>query len=493
LTLAPATPDGESPLTDVPVRELPLERFDGVLSPEGAKRMHMYLDAAGPLLQGRTIWNVNSTQRGGGVAELLAALIPYSRGAGVDARWVVATGHDGFFTLTKRIHNRLHGAVGDGGPLGEDERRAYEAALAPAAGELASRIKPDDVVILHDPQTAGLIPGLKKTGVPIVWRAHIGVDAPGELARSAWAFLRPYVNEADVCVFSRPSYVWDGIPPERCAFISPSIDPFSPKNEALDDTTVASILAAADVRDGQAAAPARFTRVDGSSGEVTSKVVFERERRLRAGEPFVLQVSRWDRLKDPVGVIDGFARYVAPFTDAHLVYAGPAVEAVADDPEGAQVLDRVRAYRLTLHADVQARVHLAMVPMGDLEENAAIVNALQRAASVVVQKSLAEGFGLTVAEAMWKSRPVVASAVGGIVDQIEDGRSGLLLPDPRDGAAYAAAVLRLVNDKDEAKRLGDAARERVREHFLSDRSLIDYLKLMAPLIGVPVDGALPGS
>ena len=188
-------------------------------------------------------------------------------------------------------------------------------------------------------------------------------------------------------------------------------------------------------------------------------------------------------------MIDGFARYVAPRTDAHLVYAGPAVEAVADDPEGAQVLDRVRAYRLTLPADVRARVHLAMVPMGDLEENAAIINAMQRAAAVVVQKSLAEGFGLTVAEAMWKARPVVASAVGGIVDQIEHERSGLLLPDPRDGVAFGAAVVRLLGDEQEAGRLGLGGRERVREHFLSDRSLIDYLKLMAPLVGAQLEAS----
>ena len=357
---------------------------------------------------------------------------------------MVANGHDGFFTLTKRLHNRLHGAVGDGGPLGEEERRMYERSIAPAARELAARIRPGDIAILHDPQTAGLIPALKATGIPVVWRAHIGVDAPGELARSAWDFLLPYVGAADVCVFSRPSYVWDGIPRERCAFISPSIDPFAPKNDELDAATISSILAAADVREGSPAVPPRFTRVDGTVGEVASKVLFDREQPLGPEQPFVLQVSRWDRLKDPVGVIDGFARYIAPRTDAHMVYAGPAVEAVADDPEGAQVLDRVRAYRHTLPADVRARVHLAMVPMGDLEENAAIINAMQRAAAVVVQKSLAEGFGLTVAEAMWKARPVVASAVGGIVDQIEHERSGLLLPDPRDGVAFGAAVVRLL-------------------------------------------------
>ena len=471
------------PLTEVPVRELPLERFDGVLSAAGAERLHHYLAMAAPLFEGRTVWNLNSTQRGGGVAEMLAALVPYARGAGVDARWLVVQGHDGFFALTKRLHNRLHGSAGDGGPLGDAERREYEDALAPAGRELTGMIGPRDGVILHDPQTAGLIPVLKRLGVPVVWRAHIGVDAPGRLARSAWAFLHPYVSLADVCVFSRPSYVWDGIAPERCAFISPSIDPFAAKNEELDDATVRAILAVTGLRDGApgAAAP-RFTRMDGSSGEVRRSVAVDRAAPLGLSDQYVLQVSRWDALKDPEGVIDGFARYVAPVTDAHLVYAGPAVEAVSDDPEGAQVLDRARAHRHALPQDVRARVHLAMLPMDDLEENAAIVNALQRAAAVVVQKSLAEGFGLTVAEAMWKARPVVASAVGGIVDQIEHERSGLLLSDPRDGVAFGAAIRRLLLDPDEASALGLAGRERVRDHFLSDRSLIDYTKLMAPLL-----------
>lgn len=471
-------------LVEVPVRALSLQRFDGVLTADGAARMHRYLAAAEPLFHGRTIWNINSTQRGGGVAEMLAALVPYARGAGVDARWLVVNGHDAFFALTKRLHNRLHGAAGDGGPLGDVERRAYEEAVAPAGRVLAGMVGPRDVVILHDPQTAGLIPVLKSLGVPVVWRAHIGVDAPGDLARSAWSFLQPYVRSADVCVFSRPSYVWDGIPEERCAFISPSIDPFAPKNQDMDAATVEAILRAAGIREGGSGGGARpqFTRMDGSSDEVRRQVTADRDRPLGPSEPFVLQVSRWDALKDPEGVIDGFARYVAPVTDAHLIYAGPAVDAVADDPEGAQVLDRARALRRELPDDVRSRVHLAMLPMDDLEENAAIVNALQRAASVVVQKSLAEGFGLTVAEAMWKARPVVASAVGGIVDQIEHERSGLLLPDPRDGVAYGAAIRRLLHDRAAADALGLAGRERVREHFLSDRSLIDYLTLMAPLV-----------
>ena len=197
----------------------------------------------------------------------------------------------------------------------------------------------------------------------------------------------------------------------------------------------------------------------------------------------MLQVSRWDRLKDPEGVIRGFAEHAeAHETGAHLIYAGPAVEAVSDDPEGKQVLDEAIALREALPDEAQRSIHLVCLPMDDAEENAAIVNALQRAADVVVQKSIAEGFGLTVAEAMWKGRPVVATAVGGIQDQIVDGETGALLADARDLDAYGAAVRALLEDPDRARRMGEAAKARVRDRFLGARSLLDYLNLISRLL-----------
>jgi trehalose synthase len=209
---------------------------------------------------------------------------------------------------------------------------------------------------------------------------------------------------------------------------------------------------------------------------------------LAPGDRYVLQVSRWDSLKDPIGVIEGFANHIAPHTDAHLVYAGPDVTAVADDPEGAEVYALARARREALPPAGRDRVHLALLPMEDFDENAVIVNALQRDADVVVQKSLAEGFGLTVAEAMWKHRPVVASRIGGIQDQIEHGVSGLLLDDPSDLAAYGAAVLELLADPARAAAMGDAAHERVRDRFLGTHSLLDYLALFERLL----DPSTPG-
>jgi trehalose synthase len=412
---------------------------------------------------------------------MLVTVLAYARGAGVDARWLVVGGGPEFFTLTKRIHNRLHGSPGDGGELGAAERAVYEATLAQPAAELRALLAPDDLVILHDPQTAGLIPAVRAWGVPVVWRCHVGLDHANALAQEAWTFLEPYVLQADAYVFSREAFVWEDLDPARRAIIAPSIDAFAPKNQELEPALVQAILVAAGLRTGRSG-PARFRRLDGSEGEVRRRAHMVEERPLDAGERHVLQVSRWDSLKDPLGVIAGFADHVARCTDAHLVYAGPDVMAVADDPEGAGVFGAARELWHTLPAAVRERVHLALLPMEDAEENAVIVNALQRDAAVVVQKSLAEGFGLTVAEAMWKSRPVVASRIGGIQDQIEDGRSGILLDDPRDLEAYGAAVRALLEDPARAAAMGRAAHERVRDRFLGTHSLLDYLTLLERLL-----------
>jgi trehalose synthase len=206
------------------------------------------------------------------------------------------------------------------------------------------------------------------------------------------------------------------------------------------------------------------------------------ERALAPDEKVIMQLSRWDRLKDPAGVIKAFAGYVAPTCDAHLLLVGPATDSVSDDPEGAAVLAAVRRAFGALAPDVRQRVHLASLPMEDDEENAAIVNALQRHATIVVQKSLAEGFGLTVAEAMWKARPVVASRVGGIEEQIVDRESGILIANPRDLEATGRAIVDLLADPQRAQRIGDAAKRRIREAFLAPRHLQRYFELIQRLI-----------
>jgi trehalose synthase len=428
--------------------------------------------------EGRAVWHVSSTLHGGGVAELLHSLLPYVRGAGIDTRWVVIRERPQFFALTKRLHNLLHDA-GDGEPLNAAERRLYEEAREDGGGHLAALVRPGDVVFLHDPQTAGLAEIAKATGATVLWRCHVGVDRPGEAARSAWRFLTPYVEAADLYVFSRREYVWETLDPDRARIMTPSLDPFSPKNEELGAEAVEAIVGAIGLGPSPNGGAPSFRRADDSPGRVERRATLLQEQPLGTNVPAVVQISRWDRLKDHLGLLRGFAAHLAG-GDAHLVLAGPEAGAVTDDPEGEVVWKEVEAAWRELPADRRAAVHLVNLPMADQDENAAIVNALQRRAQVVVQKSLAEGFGLTVAEAMWKGRPVVGARVGGIQDQIVDGVSGLLA-DPADDAAVAAAIGSLLADRARAAALGAAARERVTEHFLGGARLAEYAQLLIEL------------
>ncbi|MDQ6748780.1 MAG: glycosyltransferase [Candidatus Dormibacteraeota bacterium] len=468
----------------VTIAPLPPERYEEVLSPALLTEFQQDRQRARAVFEGRTIWNVNSTASGGGVAEMLRSLIAYAQGAGVDARWAVIGGTPDFFAVTKRIHNHLHGFKGDGGPLGADQRRQYEEALAGSSEELSHLVGPRDIVLLHDPQTAGLIPRLKALGVPVVWRCHVGIDEPGDLARNAWNFLIDDVRQADAYIFSRRSFVWAGLEDAKTALIMPSIDAFSPKNRELDAGAVEAILAGSGLVEGATPSAERaiYLRQDGTEAAIEHRATLYQDAPLRLHQRTILQVSRWDSLKDPLGVITGFAEHVAPHTDAHLVYAGPAVEAVSDDPEGKAVLEQAITTWRALPRQQRERIHLATLPMDDGEENAAMVNALQRHSYAVVQKSTAEGFGLTVAEAMWKARPVVASRIGGIQDQIEDGRTGILLQDPADLLAYGRAVVDLLEDSERARTIGEAAQERVRDEFLGARSLVQYMQLLGGLI-----------
>ena len=454
------------------------ERFASVLSPGEYEALLGLVEHAARELHGRVIWNVNSTAKGGGVVEMLRPLLGYCRGAGVEARWAVIPGQSEFFAITKRLHNRLHGFPGDGGPLGGAEHEVYEQTLAASARELAELVRPLDIVILHDPQTAGLAAAVRATGATVIWRCHVGLDVANDHAHAAWDFLRGYVLDAHAFVFSRAGFAWDGLPRDRIAVIRPSIDAFVPKNaEQTPEQSLAILATAGVIADGVDAYP-MFTRSDGTPGRVERRAEMLEEEPLEAGVPVVLQVSRWDQLKDPVGVLGAFTGHVASHNAAHLLLVGPSTVAVADDPEGAQVLDAVRAAWHELPAPIRRRVHLCSLPMDDIDENAAIVNALQRHADVVVQKSLAEGFGLTVAEAMWKQRPVVASRIGGIRDQIDDGRSGVLLSDPRDLEQAGAAITELLADGALAQEISIAAQRRVREQFLGPHHLGRYFEVI---------------
>jgi trehalose synthase len=468
-------------LSEVEVRPLRPGRLERFIGADRTERFEEIAARARALFAGRRVVNVNSTAAGGGVAELLQTLLAYARGSGIDTRWLVIDGDAKFFEITKRLHNNLYGGPGDGGQLSSRERSHYDATLARNAPALSSFLRAGDVVILHDPQTAGLAPLLRRRGLQVVWRCHIGIDTQNEFSDLGWEFLRRYFDEVAAYVFSRQTFAPSWIPRERLRVIMPSIDPFSAKNEPMGPSSVTRSLVQVGLVSGRDGSPMRFVRRDGTRGLVSRRVDMLGTTPLpNTAVPVVLQASRWDPMKDMWGVMQSFTELVAPGTDTHLVLAGPEVHGVADDPEAKLVLVGCRDAWGHLTSVMRARVHLACVPMSDVDESAFIVNALQRHATVVAQKSLAEGFGLTITEAMWKARPVVASDVGGIVDQVVPGVTGALV-DPADLEAFAHAVRAIVDDSDLATRMGQAGRERVVAEFLGDRHLKQWAELFENL------------
>ena len=372
-------------------------------------------------LAGKVIQNINSTFSGGGVAEILNRMVPLLNQLGVDARWNIIKGNDEFFQVTKKFHNALHGrpqtiTSGDLEVFMATTRKNFEVC------ELYG-----DVIFIHDPQPAGLVLRKKEVGKKWLWRCHIDVSQPD---KRVWDFLEPLVKQYDAAVFSAPAFSREL--PIRQFLISPSIDPLSDKNRDLPQETIAATLT--------------------KYGIPTDK-------------PIITQISRFDYLKDPVGVIEAF-KQVRKSIDCRLVYAGGTA---TDDPESDKVLAEVRE-KVGNNPDI----HILLVPPGsDIE-----INALQRASTIVVQKSISEGFGLTVSEALWKAKPVVASAVGGITLQVKNKFTGLVshgIP----GTAYA--LKQLLSNPDYARWLGENGREHVRRNFLITRHLKDYLLLFLTL------------
>jgi len=456
--------------------------FAELLGNERVRALETDAAALRELLGQRTVWNVNTAASGGGVAEMLRSFLRYARGLDIDVRWLVFEGPPEFFRITKRIHNALHGSSGDGSPLGSEQGALYQRVTGENAVAIDALVRPGDIVVCHDPQTAGLVPHLLAKGVRVVWRCHIGHDQHDHEVDRGWSFLRPYLEGVPVAVFSRAAYAPSWLHGKRTIVLPPTIDPFSAKNRPMDEATIRAILVHAGLVEGPpgAAAPA-FVRDDGSSSRVGREADVVRLGRPPSWDtPLVVQVSRWDAMKDPLGVLEGFARFLGPDAprSAELVLAGPNVNSVADDPEGAKVFAELQKAWLALPTAARRAVHLAMLPMEDDEENAALVNALQRHAAVIVQKSLQEGFGLTVTEAMWKRRPVVASAVGGIQDQIRDGEDGILVHDPTDLGEFAGALRRVLSDDALARRLGEAGYRRVRDHYLSVSALEQWAGLV---------------
>ncbi|HSB53235.1 MAG TPA: glycosyltransferase [Gemmatimonadales bacterium] len=368
-------------------------------------------------LEGRRLLMVNSTAVGGGVAELLNRLIPLLKDLGMSTRWEVLRGGEAFFGVTKAIHNALHGA-----PVALT--RAMQDLFLEVVAQNAASIELDaDLAVMHDPQPLALVAARPPGGGRWVWRCHVDVSHPQP---DVWAFLRDYIVRYDASVFSAPEF--SQVLPIPQYMIHPAIDPLAEKNRELSATEVEAVLAKLGIRDDR---------------------------------PIVTQVSRFDRLKDPVGVIRAY-RLVRRTAECQLVLAGGGA---ADDPEGAVVLEEVRRA-----ADGDPLIHiLDLPPFSDRE-----INALQRASAVVVQKSLREGFGLTVTEALWKKRPVVASAVGGIPLQVLHNLTGLLVHSV-EGAAYR--IRTLLREPDFARRLGENGHAYVKTRFLTTSNLRRWLAL----------------
>lgn len=394
-----------------------LRAYEPVVGVEVLGELHVLADR----LRGRRLQNINSTAVGGGVAEILTRLVPLLRELGVETRWDVIKGDRAFFDVTKAFHNALHGAPEVITPEMFD---IYRATMEMNLREIDFG---GDVVFIHDPQPAGLVARKQDAGGRWVWRCHIDVSNPHP---DVWRFLSPYVAQHDAAVFSMPDFAQQLPIPQF--MVAPSIDPLSDKNRELDEDTVTK--------------------------------VFETHGIDRA-RPVLTQISRFDRLKDPLGVIAAY-RIVRRRRDCQLVLAGGSA---TDDPEGALVLHEVREA-----AANDPDIHVLLLPpFSDLE-----INALVRGSTIVFQKSIKEGFGLTVAEALWKGKPVIGGAVGGIRLQVVDGVTGFLVHSP-EGAAHRAA--QLLADPALGRRLGENGREHVKQNFLVTRHVKDYLLLMIAL------------
>ena len=411
-------------LRTVPIPEGRL--LDDYREPAGEEAVERLREAAHPL-KGARLVQVSSTSFGGGVSELLYSHIPLLQDLGIETEWQVLEGSDEFFQVTKLVHNALQGMAV---PWSE----AFEQTYLERIAANAERFEADaDFVFVHDPQPLALLTFIEEAGLRRgrwAWRCHIDLSQPME---HVWSVFEVHAARYDAAVFTVEEFVRPGIH-EKVAVIPPSIDPLSPKNAPLDDEAVREILTAYGVD------PSR---------------------------PIVTQVSRFDPWKDPLGVIDAFRAAEEEVPDAQLILVGSMAH---DDPEAWHFLELAQEHR---NDDPDIHILTNLQDVGPVA-----VNAFQRAADVAVQKSIREGFGLTVSEAMWKERPVIGGNVGGIRLQIEEGVSGFLVGDV---PACTARMVELLRDEGLRARMGRTGRERVRDRFLTIRELTDYVTLLASL------------
>jgi trehalose synthase len=475
-----------------------LEDYAAIAHLTGAvRRLEEEGASAVQALRGRTVWMMNSTAQGGGVAEMLPTMICLLRDLDVDVRWVVMETSDAaFFSLTKRIHNLIHGA---GEPvLTAADQEVYQAVSRANADALRAMVSPDDVLVIHDPQPMGAGAMLKaELGMPTVWRCHIGLDERNAATRAAWDFLQPFSGAYDRAVFTAPEYVPDYFA-DRTTIIHPAVSPLTHKNRDLSPNKMVGILCNGGLSTAYhpvltPAFPEYAQRLQPSG--VFGPALLPEDLGLLY-RPMILQVSRWDRLKGFAPLMDAFVELKAEDDRNHaraelhrrhiqlarLVLAGPDPESVQDDPEGLDVLEELKQRYLQMTPRLQHDVAFITLPMGSRKHNALLVNALQRAATIVVQNSIQEGFGLTVTEAMWKNAAVIGTRAVGIRQQIVDGEHGLLVDDPEDTRALADTMDRFLGDIAARDHCGRAARRRVHDDFLVFTQLRKWLALLEDLV-----------
>jgi trehalose synthase len=453
-----------------------------------------------PQFKVRSILMVNSTAKGGGVAEMMPRLVLILNELGITTRWaVMETDRPEFFRLTKRLHNLIHG---EGDPaLSADDRKLYEEVSRGIADELRMHLQPDELLVVHDPQPLGAGAMLRKElGIRAVWRCHIGLDEDLPATRAAWSFLRPYAEAYDHAVFSEPEYIPRYLA-DRASVIHPGIDPLSHKNRLLTPHKLTGILCNAGLAKEHApvltpafSQPAQRLQGNGSLGPATlpDEIGF-------LYRPIIAQISRWDRLKGFGPLLSGFVLLKQRLRESgaslpprqrrrleivRLVLAGPDPNSIQDDPEAREVLDELVRTYCGLDAEIQKDIAMLSLPMDSKKNNELMVNAIQRCSTIVVQNSLREGFGLTVTEAMLKGVPVLGTHACGIRHQIRDGIDGRLVRNPEDPQEIADLLNEMLSDDADRERWGRNAQTRALNDFVVFAQMDRMLRLLARAEGV---------
>lgn len=459
-------------------------------------------------LNGRTVWMVNSTAQGGGVAEMMPKMVTLLRELGIDTEWaVISSEEEHFFELTKRIHNLIHGS---GDPhFSRDDRELYASVSRTLAQGMKRRMGPDDILVVHDPQPLAMGAILSdEFGVPAIWRCHIGLDEETPATQAAWEFLRPWAEQYDRTVFSLEEYVPSFLS-ERSDIIHPAIDPLSHKNRELSIHKITGILKSASLSVSPQPslttsfpAPALRLQRDGSFAPATRP-----EALGLLVRPIVTQISRWDHLKGFAPLLKGFAQmkkrnrngWHRDISDRHrrrlelvrLILAGPSPDSVQDDPEGEEVFRELCGLWHDLDPALQRDIAILALPMSSRKANALMVNVLQRCSSIVAQNSLREGFGLTVTEGMWKRTPILGSRAAGINEQVNDGEQGCLVANPDDPMDVATVLDEMLEAEEQREVWGRNAKLRASRRYLVFAQIHRWLEVLTQTldrVALPANG-----